>query len=551
MVFKEAATLPEVVEHVDWRFVLALTHVCRLWHAVVIAESSLWSHIHTQSGTQCVDIFIQRSSGLPLTIYAFLNLNEVALLNKVLYLHGVRARAVHLDHEPGMSGQQSLSVFNKLSWNAPQLESFVLKAFFHPSAEEALDWHVCPEEISPLKALRLHLFWLWDYLPMNLFQNLTHLLLWSASYYGGLSDSLLALLSRAPMLQHLQLVTANVDPASHPSPSLVSLPHTRTVGSSLDFSDPSTFPHPNTLDIPALRLLDSVTSIDLSASSDGFLLAGQNAPHPTAGFFIEVSGCVRPWTWLARLHTMLPFRGNITVLHMNLTDVETAGLILTPMLWHLPRLHELCCLLTCRDTRNAKTNEWTPVKVFLSVLFPSSFRGPGAPCPDLQVLGIEAELAHDDFPFSMVECVAEERGRVGCPISRFVYHPHTRKHDDAGTRALFAASFAPLAALVDVVDYRHAEDARACPFRSPQGGCWDVAEAERYWKLPGRLMSYGRDPDSGCEGLGAGPTEGDSDGDGEETEVSIFATSSLFHEYLGQWLTGIATSTQDGDGRSR
>ena len=577
MVFKEAAILPDGVEHFNWRFVLALSHVCRLWRAVAIAEPSLWSHIHTQSGTQCVDLFIQRSSGLPLTMYAFLNLKEVAILDKVLYLHGVRARAVHLDHEPGMPGPQSMSVFNKLTWNAPGLESFVLKAFFHPTTEDTLDWHVFPEEISPLKALRLHLFWLWDHLPTNLFQNLTHLLLWSASYYCGLPDPLLALLSRAPMLQHLQLVTANFNATSSPSPSLVSLPHIRTVsinytelesaflvlrqldlpeecvvcitnsGSSLDFSDPSTFPHPNTLYIPALRLLDGVTSIDLSASSDGFLLAGHNAPDPTAGFFIEASGCVSSGAWLARLHTMLPF-GNITVLHMNLIDVETTVIILAPTLWHLPRLHELCCLLTGGgpgDTQNANTKARTQVKIFLSVLLPSSFPGSGAPCPDLQVLGLEVELAHGDFQFSLPERVARERMRAGSPLSRFVYHPRSRKHDDAGTRALFAASFAPLGELVDVVEYRRAGDARVCPFRSPRGGCWDVAEAERYWKLPGRLMSYDRNTDAGCEDLEAGLAEEDSDGEGEETEVSFF-TSSLFHDYLGQLLTGIATQFSDG-----
>ena len=577
MVFKEAAILPDGVEHFNWRFVLALSHVCRLWRAVAIAEPFLWSHIHTQSGTQCVDLFIQRSSGLPLTMYAFLNLKEVAILDKVLYLHGVRARAVHLDHEPGMPGPQSMSVFNKLTWNAPRLESFVLKAFFHPTMEDRLDWHVFPEEISPLKALRLHLFWLWDHLPTNLFHNLTHLLLWSASYYCGLSDPLLALLSRAPMLQHLQLVTVNFNATSNPSPSLVSLSHIRTVsinytelesaflilrqldlpeecvvcitnsGSSLDFSDPSTFPHPNTLSLPALRLLDGVTSIDLSASSAGFLLAGHNAPDPTAGFFIEASGCVSSGAWLARLHTMLPF-GNITVRHMNLIDVETTVIILAPTLWHLPRLHELCCLLTGGgpgDTQNANTKARTQVKIFLSVLLPSSFPGSGAPCPDLQVLGLEVELAHGDFQFSLPERVARERMRAGSPLSRFVYHPRSRKHDDAGTRALFAASFAPLGELVDVVEYRRAGDARVCPFRSPRGGCWDVAEAERYWKLPGRLMSYDRNTDAGCEDLEAGLAEEDSDGEGEETEVS-FLTSSLFHDYLGQLLTGIATQFSDG-----
>ncbi|KAM5541176.1 hypothetical protein V8D89_005105 [Ganoderma adspersum] len=529
MVFKQAATLPEVVEHFDWRCVITLTHVCRLWRTMVVEESRLWSHIHTKSRKRCVKLFIARSSGLPLTVYTFLNLDEVELLDTVLFCHKYRVRAVHLDHDPGLPPRwQTISVIDRFLLSAPQVECFVLNGSLERPEEEPIDWRIFAHGISPLKALRISLVHLWDRLPPNSFPNLTHLLLGATSSTNHPINSLLTLLSRVPMLQYLHLITAEVavDPASDPPLSLVSLPHIRTVSihftalesaffllrhldlpaecavcltdssSSLDFDDPSTFPRADALDIPPLPALNTITALDLSASCDGFLLAGHNAPHFTAGFVIEGAGCSGHGAWLARLHTMLPRPfANTTILHANLDDLETAGIILTAMLWHLPRLHELCCLLRPPPARDRAQDTRALVEVFLAILRPTSTPGPDAPCPNLQVLGLEAELAHEDFPFLAIEYTAAARRSIGCPLRRFVFHSHTRRHDGAGTRALFAASFAPLAALVDEVEYRRAGDERVCPFRSPRGGCWDVCAAERYWELPGRMMLYGWDPD--------------------------------------------------------
>ncbi len=233
MVFKEAARMPKVVQHFDWRCVLVLTHVCRLWRTMVVAESLLWSHIHMQAGTRCVELFIQRSSGLPLTLHTFLNLNEVGLLDDVLCLHAARARAVHIDHQ-GIDQYEwvPLSIVSRYAWSLPQVECFVLNAAHELWQDEPVHWHIVTETVSPLKALRLHLISLWECLPTTLFPNLTHLLLESASSDFYSADLLLRLLSRTPLLQHLQLVTANlarVDPECDRAFSAISLPHIRTV----------------------------------------------------------------------------------------------------------------------------------------------------------------------------------------------------------------------------------------------------------------------------------------------------------------------------------
>ncbi|KAM5538948.1 hypothetical protein V8D89_007369 [Ganoderma adspersum] len=404
MVLKEAATLPE--------------------HTTVVAESRLWSHIYTQVRQQYVKLFIACSSGLPLTIYTFLNLDEVELLDTVLFCHKYRVRAVHLDHDPGLPPRwQTISVIDRFLLSAPQVECFVLNGSLEWPEEEPIDWCIFAHDISPLKALRISLVYLWDRLPPNSFPNLTHLLLGATSSTNHPINSLLTLLSRVPMLQYLQLITADVavDPASDPSLSLVSLPRIRTVSihftelesaffllrhldlpaecaecltdssSSLNFDDPSTFPRTDALDLPPLPVLNTITALDLSASCDGFLLAGHNAPHFTTSFVIEAAGCSGHGAWLAWLHTMLPAPfANTTVLHVNLDDLETTGIILTAALWRLPRLHELHAGAGRGLPRHPR---------------PTSTVGPGldALCPNLQVLGLEVELAHEDFPFPAIE----------------------------------------------------------------------------------------------------------------------------------------------------
>nr|VWO98195.1 Mannitol 1-phosphate dehydrogenase [Ganoderma boninense] len=191
--------------------------------------------------------------------------------------------------------------------------------------------------------------------------------------------------------------------------------------------------------------------------------------------------CVDSSAWLARLPSILPAPfSNITVLHANLDELETIPLILPPTLEHLSR---------------AFTSS------FLGVLLPTT--SDTIPCPKLQVLGLEAEIGLADFPFSGLEYTAAARKDAGFPLRRFMSHPHTRRQDSdgAGTRARFAESSVPLAALVDAVEHRRARDARVCPFRSLSGGCWDVEQAEKYWELPRGLMSYGRDPDPCCDDL--------------------------------------------------
>ena len=204
MTFKETANFSETVKRFDWGCILALTHVCQSWRTMVVTEASFWSHICIRAGTRFYELSIERSSGLPLTIYTRLNLNEVALMDDVLYFHGRRVRAIHIDHQSEREERklEDISMSNRFFTSAPRLECFVLKTFLEVREpdDEPGDWRLFAEDISPLKALRLHLLWLWDCLPTNYFPNLTHLLLRSASSGNYHADRLLALLSRTPNL---------------------------------------------------------------------------------------------------------------------------------------------------------------------------------------------------------------------------------------------------------------------------------------------------------------------------------------------------------------
>ncbi|KAM5536731.1 hypothetical protein V8D89_009658 [Ganoderma adspersum] len=532
MVFKEAVALPETVEHVDWRFVLALTHVCRLWRATAIADASLWSHIYLNIGQKCAELFVQRSVGFPLTIHT--SLRELGVLDNTLNNHGGRTGAIYINHECHRNEREPIRLLNGFSWSLPRIECFVLNAFVGRGRVDE-ERHIFVEHMSPLKALRLDGIRLWDCVPTNSFPNLTHLLL----YQGSESDDhsrLLAMLATAHRLQYVHLMGLHltiVPEYYNTTRPLVSLPHIRNLSIHLcdldialfllrhlnlpaectvcisgadildNFSNPSSV---GTLDIPPLRVLETATSMDLSVWFDGFLVAGHSAPHSTSGFFIETMACLGNWlTWFVEtLYTLFP-PASITVLHVSILDMERLAQILPPALKHFTRVRELCFLITPRRSRIIpRPPDRTLVELSFGVLLTASSSTESTSdvaCPELRILGLEAALAHDAFPFPTIEHIAAARKAAGYPLARFIYHPHMRTHDSAEQRARFAESFVPLAMLVDVVEYRRAADARVCPLKSPSWGCWDMAGAERYWKLPWNFMSYGQDPDLGCEGV--------------------------------------------------
>ena len=86
--------------------------------------------------------------------------------------------------------------------------------------------------------------------------------------------------------------------------------------------------------------------------------------------------------------------------------------------------------------------------------------------------------------------MAAGRMRAGNCLTRFVYHPHTRRYDMECTRGRFSSPFSPLATFVDKVEFRRAGGEKVCPFTPRE--CWDNPEAERYWPMP-RKMRCGSD----------------------------------------------------------
>ena len=579
MVFKEIAT-PQAAKTFDGLGVLALTHVCRLWRDMAVAEASLWSHVNLRAGQRYTDLVIRRSQGLSLTLYA--PLNRLRLLDEVLDEHAPRVRAIHVDlkdHPPsdqyGLHPVTLLHGFSSL--RAPeQLEYLSLRARLTFIDEVPFGWTIFAEEVSPLRALSLDLHPLLLWMPTNSFPRLTHLCLSSAGdpvrILGTCSGrELLQMLSGAPMLEYLHLVGLDLymtDYSQTPVP-VASLNNIRILsvhGSDVHvafyllrhlelpqhcllcignagvsheavdrpFSGWGSYISHCALDIPPLDLFETMTFLELSVSFSAFLLAGYDAQcAPESGFFIDGISFVDTWRWFSMLHTVLPF-SNVTVLHANFDEPASVRFIFPSFLTDFPHLRELSFLPSRRRARKRDVGDKTQlVELFFRALahLPTTSSRPSpvlshanvaVVCPALEVLGLEAELAHKDFPFAALEDMAASRVRAGCRLPRFVFHPHSSKHDSERTRRRFAASFARLAPCVGEVEYRRAGDARVCPFAPP--GCWDDPEAERYWPLPRKLW-YGVDADVDLEN---GDSESGSAGPGSvaddrEPEVSTFS----------------------------
>ncbi|KAM5541175.1 hypothetical protein V8D89_005104 [Ganoderma adspersum] len=551
MVFKEIT--PQAAKVFNGLDVLALTHVCRLWRDMVVAEASLWSHINLRAGYRYTNLFIQRSQGLSLTVYA--PLNSLRLLDEVLDEHALRVRAIHVDSgDPLPSSpfhRHPITLLHDFSSSrAPeQLECFSLRARLSFIDEASFGWTIFAAEASPLKALSLDLHPLLNWIPTNSFPRLTHLCLSSTGdqvrILGQCSgDKLLRMLSGAPMLEYLHLFGLDLYMTDYylqtPVP-VASLDRIRTfsvhgsdvhvafyllrhlelpqdcllcIGETAVSHEAVTRPFWGSyisrcaLDIPPLDLFETMTFLELSASFGGFLLAGYDAQSaPESGFFIDGVSFIDTWPWFRMLHTVLPF-SNVTVLHANFDELAGVRAIFPSFLTHFSRLRELSFLL-CRRRASLRDSgdETQLVELFFRALahLPTTSSRPSpvwshanvdVACPALEVLGLEAELAHADFPFAALESMAASRMHAGCRLPRFVFHPHTGKYDTKGIRAGFFASFARLAAFVDGVEYRRAGDAKVCPFAPP--GCWDDPEAERYWELPRKLW-YGVDTDVDLE----------------------------------------------------
>lgn len=186
---------------------------------------------------------------------------------------------------------------------------------------------------------------------------------------------------------------------------------------------------------------------------------------------------------------MLPF-SDITTLHANIDDLEGVREIFPSFLTHFHQLRELSFLLSRGWIKSG--TETQLIESFFGALLPTSTAD--VVCPELELLGLEAELAHEDFPFSTLESMAAAQTRAGHRPPRFVYHPHMRAYDTEDVRQRLSASSSPLTASIGAVEYRRAGEAKVCPFRPPE--CWARArpDAEKYWPLPHRLW-YGVDQD--------------------------------------------------------
>ncbi|KAI1789956.1 hypothetical protein LXA43DRAFT_536818 [Ganoderma leucocontextum] len=228
MIFKQA-TAPRTGDPFHGRSILTLTHVCRLWRDTVVGAASLWCHIDLNAKEPLAALFVQRSSGLPITLHlSTRDEGKLKLMRGILKQHTARVRAIHMDDgciEPPQVGywgsaSSALGSFYFYPKAPLPVECFFLRGWLY-SPNRTPEWALFNGNTSPLKALSLvvNYVWDWKWMPTNPLPNLTHLYLSSLSH-GELrprysAESLLRMLSGTSMLQYLHLTSVGllIDPS--------------------------------------------------------------------------------------------------------------------------------------------------------------------------------------------------------------------------------------------------------------------------------------------------------------------------------------------------
>lgn len=193
-----------------------LTHVCRRWRSVAVADPRLWSDVQITNGaTEYTSMFLERSSGLVPISITFPNCNgfppeEAQKLQEVLSAHS--ARIGKLVHE----NYSSIPVVNMLQ--LPNLNTFAVKR------GDGIRHGTLRGPLPRLRELDLITNGSW---PSGLFVNLSILTLRGTEWGEDIGASFfLDVLDGSPLLQELSLVRyvlAGLPAVSHRTATLCHL----------------------------------------------------------------------------------------------------------------------------------------------------------------------------------------------------------------------------------------------------------------------------------------------------------------------------------------
>ncbi|TFK79600.1 hypothetical protein K466DRAFT_559829 [Polyporus arcularius HHB13444] len=333
-----------------------ITHVCRFWRVVALADRALWTDIpHCLSQAQ-QDAFLQRSRDRPVSLCSRADHSDFADVVNSLPAARIRRLKLVLNSHP-----RDIAPLMRL--RAPILECLTFVSDDERPVDDVLLQRplLLSGEVVYLKALAVQPAISW--IPSNYFPALTHL------YLSVLPDQhqhlgafeILSLLSNTPQLEfvhlkgpeHISVHESSKTALPIALPRLrsltcyrwahvqvvkllshVTLPEFCRVRLSHNAVDPRYEGYPEPL--PQMVPLSGITHLELASSPTRILLVSEGE---LSGVWLETTmygGFI--WnSWLAGLHAVLPL-SNLTSLHINIHCKHTFWPALLSHMSQLTRL---------------------------------------------------------------------------------------------------------------------------------------------------------------------------------------------------------------------
>ena len=529
----EGGRMREEKVKVDTTQLLLLTHVCRRWRKIAIGFPSFWTLVDNRNPDQ-LDVFIQRSHGLPLSL--FLSVHEDAkALKDILLQHGHRIQRLDIAILPFHFQVESLLLFKP---DLLRCLTVTQAQYYFRDSQTELALVPCrvlfnmPE--CPLIALAISP--VTTCLPSNRFAKLTHMFLsFDHSQYLIDLSTLYAFFLNTPLLEFLHISNLGYLPsyelkqASGPVSlnalrscaftegnlgsyfavlGFLSVPETAWIR----LSQVTSFYMPPP--IPALPAINNLHRLEIVANKTDLHFVAEG---DSSGFWLHA--CVRVgsthWNswflWLYELPIMFPL---IQITSLDISIEDTVHFI-PILLGNMPGLAHLGVRLGPwayydKDTGSYPDSDGSggvahalftalaqteplvsPALRSLAIDIPPGFK-------DSSALAAETELhipssndaqdgAYRFVPASLVRALATRAG-AGAPIQHLAIQPFLGdwRHGGEDTEALNAE----LGRMVQVGRYGlkeyevpHWSDwgRQMVPFRVRD--CWRFEDAEKYWTL--------------------------------------------------------------------
>ncbi|RDX41116.1 hypothetical protein OH76DRAFT_1561754 [Lentinus brumalis] len=471
-----------------------ITHVCRFWRVVALADRALWTDIHSHCLSQAQqDAFLQRSRDQPVSLCSRADFSDFADVVNSLPAARLRRLKLVLNSHPR-------DIAPLMLLHAPILECLT---FVSGNDELPVDLllqrpQLLSSEVVYLKALALHAI---GWVPSNHFPALTHLYL---SVLPNQKERLsageiLSLLSHTPQLEfvHLRGVESDLTHGRSYTSLPFALPRLRSLtcnhwahgqvvkllshimlprrcrvrlSNIINESYVVGYPAP----LPQLAPLRGTTHLELASSPTHLLLVCDGGP---SGVWLETTmyGGHNWNSWLAGLHAVLPL-SNITSLHINIHRKHTFWPSLLPHMLQLTRLDVI--------VGSSEVGHRRPIDMLCDLLT-SSGTSALAPAPALRKLRLQfvESVRRNQSPASSLRRMLEHRARAGCQLHRLSIQLNAETWsielaEEVGQKLVAALSEHVRVLRVRVVD---PSEEPLCQFKMRDG--WNVAGAELYWTL--------------------------------------------------------------------